>query len=100
MEIKPSLQIIRPDQAPPRSKVERVPDTSSTGNAVDPVISEGVVNAAKTDDALNSARTFQQQSGYDQPEGKGQEAVTAYLSLDREAQRENVRQLLGVDIFA
>lgn len=40
------------------------------------------------------------QSDYDAPSPRNQSAVAAYHSVDTLAQRENVQQVFGVDLFA
>lgn len=40
------------------------------------------------------------QSDYDAPSPRNQSAVAAYQSVDTLAQRENVQQVFGVDLFA
>lgn len=42
----------------------------------------------------------QNRTGYDQPSRQNKTAVSAYQSVGNIEQRENVQQLLGVDIFA
>lgn len=101
MEIQSGFSIIRPEQAPQRGQPERVGGReTTTAERVERVEEAKAVRANVTDDVLNSAKKFQQQTGYDQPEGKGRDVVAAYQSLDREAQRDNIRQLLGVDLYA
>lgn len=39
-------------------------------------------------------------SRYDEPPARNQSAVAAYQSVDTIAQRENVQQVFGVDLFA
>jgi hypothetical protein len=39
-------------------------------------------------------------AGYDQPSSQNRTAVSAYEQVDNLAQRENVQQLFGVDLFA
>jgi hypothetical protein len=45
-------------------------------------------------------QSFKQQAFYDQPQGKGQQAINAYNDINHQAQREDVQQMLGVDLFA
>lgn len=39
-------------------------------------------------------------SGYDAPSSQNQTAVAAYQSVDSIAQRDNIQQVFGVDLFA
>jgi hypothetical protein len=39
-------------------------------------------------------------AGYDQPSDKNRRAVAAYSAVNDQVQRENVQQMLGVDLFA
>lgn len=55
----------------------------------------------------NSQRSNQQgeqpnsyNSGYDSPSNQNQSAVAAYQSVDAIAQRDNIQQIFGVDLFA
>ncbi|ARD45627.1 hypothetical protein [Colwellia sp. PAMC 21821] len=55
----------------------------------------------------NSQRSSQQggqsnsyNSGYDSPSNQNQSAVAAYQSVDAIAQRDNIQQIFGVDLFA
>ncbi|MEG3767289.1 hypothetical protein [Alteromonas sp. 14N.309.X.WAT.G.H12] len=100
MEIQPGITLIRPEQASHQEKPGRhnVKNTSAP-SAVSPISDASVLKANASDETLNSARKFQQETGYDQPEGKGRQVVAAYQSLERESQREDIRQLLGVDMY-
>ncbi|MDO6477659.1 hypothetical protein Q4520_19725 [Alteromonas sp. 1_MG-2023] len=101
MEIQSGFSIIRPDQAPRREQPEKVDARQKEPvQSVEGIVVPEPVRSSQSDDVLNSAKKFQQQTGYDQPEGKGQQATAAYQSLEREAQRDSIRQLLGVDIYA
>lgn len=100
MEIQPGITLIKPEQASQQEKPGRhnVKNTSSP-TAVSPVNEASVLKANASGETLSAARKFQQETGYDQPEGKGRLVVAAYQSLERESQREDIRQLLGVDMY-
>lgn len=102
MEIQPGFSIVKPEQAPQRKQPEPVDARSNDGEGSGAQSSSYVssIRANASDDVLNSAQKFQQQTGYDQPEGRGRDVVAAYQSLERETQRDNIRQMLGVDIYA
>lgn len=102
MEIQPGFSILRPEQAPQRKQPERVDARSNEDSGSGAQASRNIssIRADASDDVLNSAQKFQQQTGYDQPEGKGRDVVSAYQSLERETQRDKIRQMLGVDIYA
>ncbi len=101
MEIQSGFGIIRPEQAPQRGQPERVDARQKEqSRPLEGIIELKPIRNDASDDVLNSAQKFQQQTGYDQPEGKGRQVVAAYQSLEREEQRENIRQLLGVDLYA
>lgn len=101
MEIQSGFGIIKPDQAPPRGQPERV-DARQKDQAtpLEGIVELKPIRNDASDDVLNSAKKFQQQTGYDQPEGKGQQVVAAYQSLQREEERDAIRQMLGVDFYA
>ncbi len=101
MDIESTLIIPRPDAAPDRAAVppaRQIPVEPE----VPPLITQrqNLVRYTATEDVLDEASKFQQQSGYDQPAGKGKQAVESYLSHERESQRDNIHKLLGVDIYA
>ena len=47
-----------------------------------------------------TAPSSSKDAGYDQPSSQNRTAVSAYKQVDNLAQRENVQQLFGVDLFA
>lgn len=100
MDINATFSVLAPDpqNRPPADthKVRRV-ERDTPAPAVE--ASQSLRTSADRD-TLNQAKRFQQDSGYDQPQGKGQQAVGAYMSLEREAQRASIRDMLGVDIYA
>lgn len=52
---------------------------------------------------VNSQQNNQQtsyNSGYDLPSNQNQSAVAAYQSVDAIAQRDNIQEIFGVDLFA
>lgn len=49
--------------------------------------------------ANNSKANQQNQTDYDQPPERNHSAVNAYQSVGNIAQRENLQQLLGVDLY-
>ncbi|MBU3023335.1 hypothetical protein [Aestuariibacter sp. A3R04] len=102
MEIQSGFSIIRPEQAPQKKQPERIDARSSepSSAATEAVEYANSIRSSSSDAVLNSAQKFHQQTGYDQPEGRGRGVVAAYQSLERETQRDNIRQLLGVDIYA
>ncbi|WP_156896272.1 hypothetical protein [Aestuariibacter salexigens] len=61
-----------------------------------------VVSRQASAEAFEQAERFRQrqQTSYDQPGRQGQQAVNAYQSLAIEQQREQVRTMLGVDVYA
>ena len=99
MEINGSFSVIAPQESSSRpDAVEKKRSAAERGTeAVQQP--QGIVLSA-TDDSLNKARRFQQQSGYDQPQGRGEQAVLAYQRFEREQQKDQIRQLMGVDIYA
>ncbi|MBU2979771.1 hypothetical protein [Alteromonas sp. C1M14] len=100
MEIQPGLKLIRPEQAPQHEKPGRnAGKNSASPSTVSPVSDVPLLRTNPSDETLHSANKFQQETGYDQPEGKGREVVAAYQSLERESQRESIRQMLGVDMY-
>ena len=69
MEIQSGFGIIRPEQAPQRGQPERV-DARQKDQAqpLEGIVELKPIRNDASDDVLNSARKFQQQTGYDQPE--------------------------------
>ena len=63
--------------------------------------SQTVVRQASSE-AFEQAERFRQgrRSGYDSPNPQNQAALNAYQSLARDGQREEIRGLLGIDIYA
>ncbi|MCW8092543.1 hypothetical protein [Alteromonas sp. ASW11-130] len=102
MDIESTLIIPRPDAAPERAAVppaRQIPiEQESPSHKVNQ--RSDLVRYTATEDVLDEASKFQKQSGYDQPAGKGKQAVESYLSLERESRREDIHKLLGVDIYA
>jgi hypothetical protein len=47
-----------------------------------------------------SQNTSSNNSGYDAPSNQNQSAVAAYQRVDSIAQRDNIQQVFGVDLFA
>lgn len=99
---QPSLQIQnfgRPNQAPkkvndPQEKIEQASSPSQ----------QRVNRLEVSDNAISlleqEKETSNNSTAYDQPSKKNSTAVSTYQSVNNLEQRENVQQLLGVDIFA
>ncbi len=52
-------------------------------------------------EAYEQAERFaRQKSGYDQPDGRKQQAIEAYQSLQQDARRAEITRMLGVDTYA
>jgi len=51
-------------------------------------------------DSQQSNQENSYNSGYDSPSNQNQSAVAAYQSVDAIAQRDNIQQIFGVDLFA
>ena len=101
MEINSSINITRPEQAPKRPKTELVGKPNSpSSEAAGEVARAGGLKSTQDESVLFQARQFRQQSGYDQPDKRGNQAITEYLSLERESRRDSIREMLGVDLFA
>ncbi|MCW8107191.1 hypothetical protein OPS25_01565 [Alteromonas ponticola] len=101
MDIESTLIISRPDAAPDRAAIppaRQVPIEQEPPPKVNH--RNDLVRYSATDDVLDEASKFQRQSGYDQPAGKGKQAVESYLSLERESRRDDIHKMLGVDIYA
>lgn len=60
------------------------------------------VSRQRSAEAYEQAERFNQQRrpGYDTPTAQSKAALDAYQSLARESQRDEIRGLLGVDIYA
>lgn len=99
MEINGSFSVIAPQESPARPDAVHKKQQSAQQDAGPVSPAPGIVLAA-TEDSLNKARTFQRASGYDQPQGRGEQAVLAYQRFERDQQKEHIRQLMGVDIYA
>lgn len=100
MDINSNFSVIAPDSQSRANhdtgKVRRLTREEQT-----PAIeSSQSLRTTANPDTLNKARRFAQESGYDQPQGKGNQAVQAYMSLEREAQRDTIRTMMGVDLYA
>ncbi|MBD3587390.1 hypothetical protein HHX48_16760 [Salinimonas sp. HHU 13199] len=101
MEIHSSLSIVQPQD---RSRTVRPdPVDAQTGKkpyTVEPASVPAFVRMAPTEDTLNKAHRFHSEAIYDQPQGKAQHAVTAYMSFEREQKRDAIRDMMGVDLYA
>lgn len=87
----------RPSQLPknvvdPQEKKEQ---TSSQQRVNRVEVDEGAISLLEQEKEASGNAT-----AYDQPSKKNATAVSAYQAVDNLEQRENVQQLLGVDIFA
>ena len=101
MDIESTLIIPRPDAAPERAAVPSARQISQEQEPLPKVNQRNdMVRYTATEDVLDEASKFQRQSGYDQPAGKGKQAVESYLSLERESRRDDIHKMLGVDLYA
>ncbi|NMH61334.1 hypothetical protein [Alteromonas ponticola] len=101
MDIESTLIISRPDAAPERAAVPPARQVAVEQEPLPKVNQRNdLVRYTATEDVLDEASKFQRQSGYDQPAGKGKQAVESYLSLERESRRDDIHKMLGVDIYA
>lgn len=64
-------------------------------------VTQTVVRQASAE-AFEQAERFRQQrrSTYDAPNAQSQAALDAYQSLQRESRRDDIRGLLGIDVYA
>lgn len=92
----PAVKQLQQDgQARPQQKIDNSEksETIIVGKVLDKVSSEKAY--AKAERFSQDQQTF-----YDQPDGQVREALHAYQSLQTEQKREEVRALMGVDIYA
>ncbi|WP_218355288.1 hypothetical protein [Alteromonas lipotrueiana] len=100
MDINTNFSVIAPDSQSRANddthKVRRL-----TREEQSPAIEVGQsLRTTSNADTLNKAHRFAQDSGYDQPQGKANQAVQAYMSHERESQRDTIRTMMGVDLYA
>lgn len=95
--ITPALnnQANKPEKVVPQSAQEQSPQAVS--RAPQPVV---IPRSAQSKEAMDNADTYRQSAQYDQPDKNSQSALLAYGSLEREEKRDEIRQLMGVDIYA
>jgi hypothetical protein len=97
---QPSLQIQnfgRPNQAPKKvnDPQEKSEQASSQQRVNRLEVSDNAISLLEQE-----KETSDRSTAYDQPSKKNATAVSTYQSVNNLEQRENVQQLLGVDIFA
>lgn len=99
MEIHSSLAVLGAHDKPtsPRPVPEARSARETAGQATQ---SDSFVRIAPGEDTLHKAQQFHAHASYDQPQGKAFHAVNAYLQHDREQQRDTIRDMMGVDIYA
>ncbi len=99
--IQPSNQVAGKVQ--PKLEQENVKDTKKV-QSQEPTQSVNLDEKAiaLAEQSIRSTLDFNKakQTTYDQPSTQNRTAVAAYQSVDNYEQRQNVQQVLGVDIFA
>lgn len=78
---------VQPIQDQPQGKAQQEPQA-------------GTVKAIKDQATLEGAQQYQQKTVYDKPAGVAGQALESYTSLSKEDKKAQLRQLMGVDIYA
>lgn len=101
MDVNTSFIIPQSDASQSRvQQGNRAAEQKANDASNDLPVSQGVLRSTDNPRILGDAQRFHQHSGYDRPSGKGEQAQRAYLSFERESQREQIRGMLGVDLYA
>lgn len=100
MEISNSPIILPADQAPRRPASESATQKPSQTVSIPTAVTKtgGAVRAPQSADDFDQARRFTRD--VDSENEKGSAAVQAYSSLAREARKDEIHQLFGVDVYA
>lgn len=100
MEISNSPIILPADQAPKRPASESATQKPSQAVSVPAQVSKpgDAVRAPHSAEDFDQARRFTRDTASENE--KGSAAVQAYSSLAREARKDEIHQLFGVDVYA
>lgn len=100
MDVNTSFHIVGRANAP-HKQANPTPTSARSSGGVAPVEQpQSQTLLTPTPDALKNARQFQQNATYDAPDQRSALALNAYQSHERETKRDELRQLMGVDLFA
>lgn len=88
----------QPQQSPARVEKQTEKDAQTQPTLLPKVGEDG--SEQTYTQAFAQAENYQQSTIYDQPQGKAQGAVDAYTSFEKSTQRDHLRDLIGVDIYA
>lgn len=96
-----NTSFILPNAGTAPQKARSAPDApSKPAPTVEVNSPEGVVRTSSNPQITQGADQFSRQATYDQPSGRSQQALASYQSFEREEKRTELRNMLGVDIFA
>ena len=100
MDVNTSFIIPSADNAAQKARSSTNSTAKTSPVVVEANRASGVVRTTDNPDVIDGADQFRQQATYDQPSGRSQQALASYQSFDREEKRAELRNLLGVDLFA
>jgi len=90
---------VRPSNASLENQPERTARIESSESAI-AQLEQTLQGTSLGANLGNNPQSANQQTSYDQPSQRNNTALSAYQSVDNLEQRENVQQLLGVDVYA
>jgi len=94
---------VRPSNATQDNQPERIERIKSSESAIAQLeqnLQSTAFGSELGAELRNNQPSANQQTSYDQPSLRNNTALSAYQSVDNLEQRENVQQLLGVDVYA